>query len=148
MTESLSDVYAYIAIVGFFLIFLYYLIELAHENVKKDIALQKNDDFMKVNGYSYDLVLVFHVYAEDDKNFSPFQIQFSLRNVINLLNEAQLETSFFYSCQMDEIYVKIRATPERLKSEASRIRYRLLLDKKRLRAKTQSGHKVLGKWQW
>lgn len=65
-------------------------------------------------------------------------------NVIERLLNAGLEAKFFYSCQRDEIYVKVRAELKRLKTEASRINYRLKLDPDRLRAKSQLGKKRQG----
>eukprot|EP01035_Chromulina_nebulosa_P019508 gene19508-25404_t len=118
--------------------------------MNEDKPLQKIDDFVKTNGYSYDFVLVYHVFDEDERNgkFTAFQLKYSMREVIELLTLAQLQTSYFYSCQRDEVYIKIRATPERIKFEASRVKYRLLLDHLRLRAKTATGAKSEGKWIW
>jgi len=68
-------------------------------------------------------------------------------NIIERLLNAGLEARYFYSCQRDEIYVKVRAELKRLKTEASRINYRLQLDPDRLRAKSQLGKKRQGKNQ-
>lgn len=149
MSATLSDVYAYIGVVVFFLILLYYLIKIATKNIEKPTPVQKYDDFMKSYGYSYDFVLIFHVHEEDDHKFTNFQLKYSLRNVIERLLSSKLDCSFFYSCQRDEIYIKIRCNPDKLKAEASRINYRLLLDPGRLRARTQAGLKSKdGKWIW
>lgn len=42
-----------------------------------------------------------------------------------LLSSAGLETKMFYSVQKDEVLVKIRASPERLRQEAARIGYKV-----------------------
>lgn len=69
-------------------------------------------------------------------------------NIIERLVNAGLSVKFFYSCQRDEIYVKVRAEPKRLKTEASRISYRLQLDPDRLRAKALMGKKRQGEFIW
>ena len=125
---ALSDIFAYIAVFGFFAIFLYYLIKLAEKTIYKEYPSQIQDDFMKINGYSYDFVLVYQVHEESGFKLTLDQTQFSLRSVIEKLTKAQLECEYFYSCQRDEIYIKIRASPEKLKKEANRIDYKLLLD--------------------
>ena len=66
-------------------------------------------------------------------------------NIIERLLNAGLEAKFFYSCQRDEVYIKIRVELKRLTSEAGRIGYRLQLDPDRLRAKALLGKKRLGK---
>lgn len=129
--SSLADTYAYIAVFGFFYLFLKYLIRLAEKNINKPSPTQKNDDFMKANGYSYDFVLVYQVHPESSGKLSQFHIDYSLRNVIERLTNAKLECDYFYSCQRDEIYIKIRAAPELLKAEAARTDYRLMLDSSR-----------------
>jgi hypothetical protein len=65
-------------------------------------------------------------------------------NIIERLLNAGFEARFFYSCQRDEVYIKIRAELKRLTSEANRINYRLQLDPDRLRAKALLGKKRLG----
>ena len=44
------------------------------------------------------------------------------------------------------VYVKVRCCPHRLKEEADRISYKLLLDKERLRIRAQAGGKQ-GSWK-
>lgn len=65
-------------------------------------------------------------------------------NIIERLLNAGLEARFFYSCQRNEIYIKVRAELKRLTSEAGRINYRLQLDPDRLRAKSLLGKKRQG----
>lgn len=144
----LSDVYAYSAIIGFYFLLLKYLLRLAKKTIDKPHPLQSIDDFVKSHGYSYDLVLVFHVYDEDDDDLTPIQLQFGLKTVVERLNAAGLETSLFYSCQRDEIYVKIRASPERLRTEADRINYKLRLHPERVRTYAQSGKKEGNQYVW
>lgn len=47
---------------------------------------------------------------------------------------------------LDVVYVKVRCSPQRLKGEADRIKYKLLLDKERLRIRVQAGSKA-GTWK-
>jgi hypothetical protein len=69
-------------------------------------------------------------------------------NIVERLISAGLEVRYFFSCQRDEIYVKVRAETKRLKTEASRIDYRLQLDPQRLAAKCQLGKKRQGEFIW
>lgn len=72
-------------------------------------------------------------------------MELTMGNIIERLLNAGLEAKFFYSCQRDEVYIKIRVELKRLTSEAGRIGYRLQLDPDRLRAKALLGKKRLGK---
>ena len=67
------------------------------------------------------------------------QTKFSMRNVIDRLGNAGFETSCFYSCQRDEVYVKVRAKPEILLSMAADMDYKLLMDDNRLRVRCMMG---------
>ena len=136
-----SEIYAYIIIIVLYFVFLSYLIKYAHSAILQDLYLPKEDDFTKQYGYSYDLVLVIKVYDEDQVINDPLMIEYSFRQIMNRLYEAHLQCMTFYSCQMDEIYIKIRCKPEILKNEAKRIKYRLLLDHHKLRVRIMNGFK-------
>ena len=141
----LEDYLLYIVVFVFFYFFLWGLLRVAHGAMNREFPVMKEDVFLKEHGYSWDYVFVFVVYDEDEKvNMTQIQRDFTMKNIIDRIECAGLETRCFYSIQRDEIYVKVRCKPDRLKEEASRIDYKLLLDKNRLRVKAQAGK--LGVW--
>lgn len=146
--DNLVDVISYLGIFALFFFFLGKLLQYASRALDKENKVLKLDDFFKQYGYSYDYVLVFKVYDEKFDAFSDYQRRFTMGNIIDRLTEAGLETKCFYSCQRDEVYVKIRVTPERLRTEAARIGYRLLMNQDRLKAKLNLGKKRNGEWIW
>ena len=96
---------------------------------RKTKYVDKPDDFMRKYGYSYDYVLVFKVYAENELRYlNEMQQNFTMKSILDSCQAALIETKCFYSCQRDEIYVKLRVHPPRLKLEADRTDYKLLLD--------------------
>ena len=124
-----------------FFSFLKYILHVA-QKTNADYPICKDDSFSKEFGYSWDYVFVFNVYDEDEKDsMTSFQKEFTMKNVIDRIENAEMQTKCFYSVQRDEVYVKVRCPPSRLKEEASRINYKLLLDRNRLRVKAQSGKK-------
>jgi hypothetical protein len=128
-TSDFTDVFVYIAVFSFFFIVLDRLLKDAEVEFRKPVIALKQDDFIKEHGYSYDFVLVFAVHDEEGKDkLSKTQRKFSMKKVISSLIGAGIETSCFYSCQRDEIYVKLRVPPARLKKEADRVNYRLKLN--------------------
>lgn len=140
-----SDYITYGVVFGFFFLFLKYLLYVASKDFNKEFPVMKEDLFLKEYGYSWDYVFVFEVYDEDDKeDMTQIQRDFTFKAVIDRVEGAGLETKCFYSVQRDEIYVKVRASPDRLREEASRINYKLMLDKNRLRVKAQAGK--IGVW--
>jgi hypothetical protein len=102
----------------------------------------KNDDFYKTNGYSWSYVFVYKVLEEDlKKKLTAEQQKFSMRNVIERLrSNAGFEISCFYSCQRDEVYVKIRASPKILLQKAGTSDYKLLMEENRLRVRCLMGY--------
>lgn len=144
--EQLSAAFSYIAVFGFFFVFLKYLLRSAKKKIKKFHPIHAVDTFLKSNGYSYDYVIVFKVYnEEDDEIVTAFQQKFSLRNVIDRLSHSGVNYKCFYSCQRDEIYIKLRVTYDRFKLEANKIGYRLKLDPDKLKSKLIQGKK--GVWK-
>ena len=59
----------------------------------------KKDQFRKLNGYSWDYVIVFKVYHEDDI-LSQSQRKFGMKNVLGRLSAGGMETRLFYSVQV------------------------------------------------
>ena len=140
--QGLSDVFAYIAIFGSFFLFLKYLLNQAKKTIAKIQPGLKEDDFLKDYGYTWDYVFVFNVYDEDDKGkMTQLQKDWTMKTIIDKITQTKIETKCFYSCQRDEIYVKIRCNPDRLKDEAQRIKYKCLLDKNSLRVRANQGKK-------
>jgi hypothetical protein len=128
-----------------FFAFLKYLLRVAERKLSRDSPIIKEDEFLKEYGYSWDYVFVFKVYDEDERDdMTSTQKEFTMKNVIDRIENAELETKCFYSVQKDEVYVKVRCPPSRLRAEASRINYKLLLDKNRLRVRARTGKKVEG----
>lgn len=142
--------YAYLAIFGVFFYMLRQLLKFAQKNMQREYPGIKDDDFYRSCGYSFDYVLVFKVCGEDEdyEKFNEFQQDFTFGKVLDRLQAAGLETKQFFSCQRDEVYIKVRAKPERLRAEASRINYRLQLDPDRVRAKCNVGKKTGKKYVW
>jgi len=92
-------------------------------------------------GYSYDYVFVFKVYVENEINsLNEMQQMYTMKNILDRCQSALIETKCFYSCQRDEIYVKMRIHPSRLKLEADRIDYKLLLDPRNLKDTAKAGY--------
>ncbi|CAM9680880.1 unnamed protein product [Chrysoparadoxa australica] len=88
--------------------------------------------------------MVFEISA-NGKDLSPYQKKFTLKEVITRLTMGGLETAMFYSAQSDEVYVKIRCPLDRLKAEADRIDYKLLLEQTTLRSACANGRP--GVWE-
>ena len=144
MAVDFTPMYEYGAVFTFFYFFLTQLIKMAilKTNLPKKLP-KMADPFYKDNGYTYDYVMVFQVYDEDDKEtLNEFQRKYSMKSVVDRIQSAGMESRSFYSCQRDEVYLKIRCSPKRLKEEAERINYKLLLDKERLRIRVNAGGKT------
>jgi hypothetical protein len=145
---NFQDVFIYAGIFALFFLLLRFLLRIAKTKILKEYPTAKSDEFVKQYGYTHDYLMVFPVYDEEYESFNQFQTKFSLVNVLQRFNKAGLDVKYFYSCQRDEIYLKIRATPDRLRQEAFRIGYRLLLDADRLKAKAALGKRRQGDWVW
>lgn len=118
-------------------------------STKREFYQRKLGSFEEEFAYSYDYVFVFKVYQEDEiEKLSEEQIAFSMKNIFDRLEHAQLQVKCFYSCQRDEIYVKVRATPERLLEEAARISYKLEMDPVKLQIAGSLGLTEKGIVRW
>lgn len=136
-------VYGFIT-VGFYL-FLIWLLRLANAKIREKHPTQKIDDFYKKNGHSYDFVFVFNVIEDEEKeNLTEYQTKNSLKNIIDRLLNAKLECECFFSCQRDEIYLKMRASVDILKEKAAGINYKLNLDPERVKIRLEAGSE---KWE-
>lgn len=107
-------------------------INLAIEERKKS-----KDPFRIKNGHSWDCAIVFKINEYDEKRALDLEKDKSryedaksksLKSILHRLAEAGLETKLFYSIQNDEVYVKVRGSLKRLKDEADRIEYQMLLE--------------------
>lgn len=142
--QALHELILFSCIILFFIVFMRILVQLANAKLSEPIKIPVDDDFYVEHGYSFDYVFVFRVWTEEEKaHLSSYQIKYSMKNIIERINLAGLESRCFYSCQRDEIYVKLRCPPARLLAEANRIQYKILLDPQRLRLRAQSGKRDL-----
>lgn len=106
-------------------------------------ALEKrkksSDKFREENGYSWDYVMVFKVYKEDQV-LTESQEKHSLKFFLDSLSESGLQTKLLYSIQNDEIYCKIRVPLKRLSEEANRINYNMIAEPNMLANRLAEGN--------
>ena len=139
---NIQEVVVYFALFLIALSFLRILVNYSIIFVTKPLERLKEDYFLKEYGYTYEIVFVFKVLDDTDKEqLTNYQKKFSMKHVIDRFQNALLETKCFYSIQRDEIYVKVRAKHERLLKEAARIDYKLQLDPAKLKLKVIAGKK-------
>ncbi len=137
--KALFDVFIYTGVLLMNIVFLNALLMIARKSTVVKPKPRK-DEFIKEYGYTYDYVFVFKVYEEDEIQFlNDYQNKFTMKSIIDRCQCGKIETKCFYSCQRDEIYVKMRCAPNRLLQEADRIDYKLLLDSANLRAAAKAG---------
>jgi anoctamin-10/anoctamin-7 len=120
------------------------------KRIQKNLKLLRKrviaaDEFYKAHLYSWDWVMVFKV-AEADEKPTNYQKKHNVKTVVSRLCEAGLQTSMFYSVQQDEVYCKIRAHPDRLKTEADRINHPMPLDENFLKQICDDGRKETKGW--
>lgn len=100
----------------------------------------KKDNFRQVNGYSWDYVLVFPIRpAEIICNAE--QRKYSTKIILDAITEAGLQLRLFYGIDGNKVYCKIRCPLQRLKQEACRINYKLLLNEDDLKGALERGRK-------
>jgi len=130
-----------LAAVLFFL--LHILIKKAREVIEQHrrdtVRVERDDDpFFLDYGYRWEWVMVFPI-LESQEEPNGYQIEFSLRNIVNRLHKAGLQTKLFFSVQKDKIFCKIRAPYERISQEAERIGFNVLADPEKLREECEQG---------
>lgn len=137
----LLEILLYGFITSGFYIFLSWLITVANKKRTEKHPTQKFDEFYKDNGHSYDFAFVFEVVEDENKGeLSKFRTAYSLKNILDRLNKANFECGCFYSCQRDEIYIKMRVSIQTLKEKAAGSRYKLLLDSERVKLRLENGN--------
>ena len=104
---------------------------------------ETGDTFRTGHGYSWDYVMAFHIYDEDEE-LTVQQREWNLRRILAQLSSGGLEFRLFYNRMHNTLYVKIRATPQRLQKEAARINMVLELDEDSLRTVCREGRKSHG----
>eukprot|EP01038_Epipyxis_sp_PR26KG_P014298 gene14298-19179_t len=151
----LFDAIAYIGTLCFLLSFgLVVVLLLGRRSINKYDAKTKtiNDDFSVENGYGYDYALVFKVYSDEEiEDLNDFQRMYTMKNIIDRCTIAKIDFVLFYSCQRDEIYMKLRIGPDRLKEEADLREYVLKLNHLNLSNAAKAGGEIdketgLQKW--
>ena len=75
--------------------------------------------------------------------------QYTLRRCVESLEAAGLETKIFRSLDRSFMFVKIRADARRLRDEAARTEYKLLLDGGEIQRRIRRGYRdEFGNWRW
>ncbi|KAJ8601154.1 hypothetical protein CTAYLR_008490 [Chrysophaeum taylorii] len=123
------------------------LLTIARQEMRPRPMFTKNDalftDYEIGQNWSWDWVFVFAVGRESTEE------DYTLKRVIERLDAARLETKMFRSADRSKIFVKIRATSERLKDEAARIEYKLLLAPSEVKRRIQRGFRdPSGYYKW
>jgi hypothetical protein len=103
-----------------------------------DTSELSDDEFYARFGYCWDYVFVFKVF-NDLESPSEFQQSHSMKRTLHNIEAGGLETYMYYSVQRDEVYCKVRAPLPRLKQEADRSNFNLLLDPVALKAAAMMG---------
>ena len=148
MSEGVIFFVIYVVAIVFILFMLWGLMRVAHAQMMPKWKRRSNDAFRLKNGHSWDYVLVFKVYDASEV-LTKEQKKYSVRKVVERITSAGCETKMFFSVQRDEVYVKVRASLERLKKQADDINYSLALDPVKLRIHATLGKKdEKGKWVW
>ena len=104
-----------------------------------------SEDFESANGYSWDLVMVFP--TEDIAPTEPRDDGKPRRTwqyMLNQFNAAGLETFAYLSIQKDEVYIKIRASLDRLMQQADLVNWKMELDPATLEAVATKGFPKFG----
>lgn len=101
---------------------------------------RSKDTFRQENGYSWDYVLVFPV-RSSDVICNAEQRKFSTKIILDAITEAGLQVRLFYGLDGNKVYCKIRCPLQRLRQEAFRTNYKLLLNDEDLKVCLQRGRK-------
>ena len=148
MSEGVIFFVIYVVAIVFILFMLWGLMRVAHAQMIPKWKRRPNDSFRVKNGHSWDYVLVFKVYDASEV-LTKEQKKYSVRKVVERITSAGCETKMFFAVQRDEVFVKVRASLDRLKKQADDINYSLPLDPVKLRIHATLGKKdEKGKWIW
>lgn len=123
--------------------------------IQKALNLRKKvkDKFRNTYGYSWDYVIIFKILTlkqnkrlnktiyKNKSDIEGYKYN-SIKFIIIRLSDSGLQNKLYYSIQKDEIYCKIRCPLNRLKEEAERINYRLLLEPNCLNLILQMGNEI------
>eukprot|EP00605_Chrysophyceae_sp_TOSAG23-4_P000483 GSChrysophyteH1.ASY1.ANO1.542.1 assembled CDS len=102
-----------------------------------------NDKFRVNNGYSWDYVLAFPIY-DDEQTITTEQRTWNTRRVLAHLASGGLQMRLFYNTMHNTLYCKIRASQMRLMKEAFRIGLRLQFDEEKLKEYCSNGRSDKG----
>ena len=122
------DILAVFAIAGILFILLFILSFVSRifnaillRKIRKDMERRANsaDSFRSLNGYSWDYVIVFKIF-EDDEIATVEQQKHNLQSVLDHLSAGGLEILLYYSLLRKSVICKIRAPMSRLLLEGKR----------------------------
>jgi anoctamin-10/anoctamin-7 len=102
-----------------------------------------DDDFRISHGYSWDYMMAFKVFDADEV-INEEQRRNNLRRILASLTSGGLEFRLFYNTMHNIVFVKIRASHQRLQKEASRIDLQLELDQDELSIECGKGRPKKG----
>jgi hypothetical protein len=105
---------------------------------KKQGKLNPTQKFAQKYGYCWDLCIVYKI-LDANEHANNYQKRYSLMRIAEAMHQAGMQTSLFYSNQQDEIYCKIRAPVERIRTEADRIDLKMMIHEGRLKEKCKAG---------
>jgi hypothetical protein len=123
--------------------------------IQKALDLRKKvkDKFRNTYGYSWDYVIIFKILKikqskqlnktiyKNKSDIEGYKYN-SIKFIIIRLSDSGLQNKLYYSIQKDEVYCKIRCPLNRLKEEAERIKYRLLLEPNCINLTLQMGNEI------
>lgn len=124
-----------------------WLVKLVKRHVDTVQWTQRDGPFSRKHGYSYDCVLVIKI-REANEPATAFQREYSLQKIIQRLVDASIDTQMFFSVQQDEVYIKVRAQPARLRQFADKINYKVMLNPLAISERLREGFKKNDQWVW
>ncbi len=89
--------------------------------------------------WNYDFVIVTSIKDEGHKLVDDLQRKNSMRNIVSALENADLETEQYKSRKFDKVFIKIRASRERLEEEADRLNMKFRLDERNVKQRLLDG---------
>lgn len=107
-------------------------------------------DYDKGQNWSWDWCLCFRVRSERDARAHYERSGgYTMRGVVERLELAGLETKLYRSYDRTHVFVKVRASLARLKEEAARTGYPLMLAPDEVQRRVERGYRdALGAWVW